>query len=351
MILSKETYVIHFAALGLAVPCLLLWQRVVPSFPALPLARQSWTRRDAAAAAGLGLLAIFAFYSGLFLDLRALSGLWETFAAWAQTGVEAGGHDKPAYDIIGPLNAYWLALMLRYEPMALAGLAFCFMLLAPSDARLRYLAIYAAGVLLAYSIIPYKTPWCIVVILPPFYLLGAAGIGRLPRVLAAIALAGLLGWTIFASVRLNFLRYASDDEMYCYVQSYEGVRTACAPLLEKARRDPRFPHEPGAVVLKSYYPIPWMLGDFTRVAYYDPENIPDRLDAAFVIGRQEDMARIEERLSGEYFRRKFDLRSGVVDCVVYYRAEDFAELLEGRAERMTGRRSPGASDISEKEAP
>ncbi len=64
--------------------------------------------------------------------------------------------------------------MARYEWPALLGLVLCFAYIFPSDARLRYLAIYGCGVLLAYSLIPYKTPWCIISILWPFYFLFGA---------------------------------------------------------------------------------------------------------------------------------------------------------------------------------
>ena len=63
---------------------------------------------------------------------------------------------------------------MAHEWPALLGLVLCFAYIFPSEARLRYLAIYGCGALLAYSLIPYKTPWCIVSILWPFYfLLGA----------------------------------------------------------------------------------------------------------------------------------------------------------------------------------
>ena len=92
-----------------------------------------------------------------FWIFLALSGLFETFAAWFHTGVESAGHEKTAYQI-GPMNYYWVALMARYEWPALLGLALSLRYVAPSDARLRYIAIYGCGVLLAYSLIPYKTP-------------------------------------------------------------------------------------------------------------------------------------------------------------------------------------------------
>ena len=84
MILTKETYVVHAGSFLLAGIVLWLWQKVLPSRPQLPVAPQQWTWRDLGTGAALALLAIIFFYSGTFLAFPALSGLFETFAAWCR---------------------------------------------------------------------------------------------------------------------------------------------------------------------------------------------------------------------------------------------------------------------------
>ncbi len=85
----------------------------------------------------------------------------------------------------------------------------------PWDARLRYIAIAAGGTLFAYSIIPYKTPWCIISILWPFYLVGGALAGEAARwigrrvVVIALALSSV-GASTIASLNLNFHNYTDD---------------------------------------------------------------------------------------------------------------------------------------------
>src|SRR4029077_5157113 len=127
--------------------------------------------------------------------------------------------------------------MARYELPALLGLGLCLQYIAPSDARLRYLAIYGCGVLVAFSLIPYKTPWCVVSILWPFYLILGSGmpvpaaqsvrqfVYLLHRFVFAISLAA----SVFLCVRLNFFRFTNEKEPYVYVQTFPEIETLTKP--------------------------------------------------------------------------------------------------------------------------
>lgn len=344
MILTKETYVVHAGSFLLAGIVLWLWQKILPSRPQLPVARQQWTWKDLGNGATLALLAIIFFYSGTFLAFPALSGLFETFAAWFHTGVEAAGHEKTTYQI-GPLNYYWVALMARYEWPALLGLALCLQFIAPSEARLRYIAIYGFGVLLAYSLIPYKTPWCVISILWPFYLmLGSTAftqieqrIGRLGDLILRLVIAISLIASAFSSIRLNFFRFTDEKEPYVYVQTYHEIETLTKPLLEMARRDPRYYHVRGQVVLDSYYPLPWMLGDFTQIGYYKKEEPPETYDGDFIVAQKDQAEQIESALIGDYYKRTFRLRDSQDECVAYFRGKMYEEWFQGAPPVVRGK--------------
>jgi uncharacterized protein (TIGR03663 family) len=327
LVLTKETYLLHLGCFALAGGVLWAWQRVLPSRPAQPLARQLWTRDDAVLATGTAILLIIFFYSGNFLDFSSLHGLYQTFAAWFRTGVEAGGHEKSSY-ALGPANYYWLALMARYEWPALAGLAACAWYVRPSDARLRYIAIMAGGVLIAYSIIPYKTPWCIISIIWPFYLIlgallaGCAERWKNPLFLWAPA-APLLAASLISAWGLNFINFTDDKEPYVYVQTYSGIFTLTDPLLAVAENDPRLFHMSGLILLDSYYPLPWMLGDFTRVGYYKKDQPPTSWDAGFLAVETAREGEVEPHLTQPYFKRRFHLRSAQDECSAYFSAAIF----------------------------
>lgn len=354
MIVTKETYVLHLLSFVLAAGVLWLWQMVLPSRPALRIARQSWTGANLGWSLGVAALAIVFFYSGNFLHFEILQGLYQTYEAWFKTGVSAAGHEKKIYQLFGReyLNYYWLYLMARYEWPALAGFVACFRYIGPSDARLRYVAIYAGGVLLAFSEIPYKTPWCIISLIWPFYLvLGALVAEMFPQktkkkqqppqtaaLAATITVLALIAVSFYQSLRLNFRHFEDEKEPYVYVQTHLGVNTLTEPLLTLAKKDPRYYQLRGQILLDSYYPLPWMLGDFTQIGYQ--KELPTLLDGDFIVAANAKAPEIEKKLAEPYYKRVFQLRDGMEDCVVYFRQEPFAGWFKTEPE-ITPSPTPG----------
>jgi hypothetical protein len=315
----------------------LVWKFVSPPNPGWPLAKQDWTRDDVVTALGVSALVIVFFYSGTFLDFRAVSGLWETHAAWFKTGMEAGGHEKTAYDLVGPLNYYWLALMARcFEWPALLGVVAGLRYIFPSDSRYRYIAIASAGTLLAYSIVSYKTPWCIISMLWPFYLLLGAVIQEAVskthrRVLWWIAVP-LLAASLAYSARLNFFVFTDDSEPYVYVQTYEDIDWVTKPILKVAKSEPDGYQMEGAIMLGSYYPLPWIFGDFTRIGYFNKETPPPRWDYDFLMIDAASEVEIEPKLARAYLKIPFRLRSGQEPCTAYLAADKFEDVVGRQAD-------------------
>jgi uncharacterized protein (TIGR03663 family) len=333
LILTKETYLIQIGSLALAWLCLWLWNFAVPGVGSLRWSAARWNQRDLALAVGGGVLAIVFFYSGNFVHWAGLHGLWQTWAAWIDTGVKSGGHEKTSFDLWGgPLNWYWVWLMLRYEWPALLGLAGSVACVAKVPQELRLTAIYGCGLLLAYSVVPYKTPWCIIAFLWPFYLVAAGWIRLLPRwaghVLSVAIALSILGSSFFMA-RLNFVRFDDPKEPYVYVQTLRDSELFTQPLLAAAARDPRALHWRGEVLLSSYFPLPWNLGDFTNIAWYGGSGWPDRLAGDFVVG---DLSRAEEirellRPSGhDYVEVEFQLRDAQEPAIAFFRRERFPNL-------------------------
>lgn len=346
MILTKETYAIHLGCALLAWPCAKLWSEAFPSHdPVLErIGELGW--REIALAVASGLAAIVFFYSATFFHFGDLRGLYLTFAAWATTGAENKGHLKTW--------SYWLGLMAGYEWFSLLGLAASFRyLLAAADSRLRGLSIYALGVLTAYTIIPYKTPWCVISIAWPFLVLGAAWVAEwmdvastargpvwLARAGAAMVVLALGAASGHRAWRLNFHDYANEHEAYVYVQTFENLSNFTDPILDLARQDPKNLHLRGFIVCKSSYPIPWLLGDFTRVGYYRgqralPPETPD-----FALVSRNRLAEVQARLDEPYYKEMVQLYPGSGNSYAFLRASVFAPLMEGRTPEFV----PGSAE-------
>ena len=345
MILTKETYAIHFIAFALAFPALQVWERFSPSaestFHLAPrvdaFAGWEWV---AAVCGG----SILFFYTGAFLDWSALPGLWQAFAYWGATATNgASGHEKEWH--------YWIELLVRYEWTALAGLAGVAWLLWPGrDRFVRYLGIAATGALVGYSIVSYKTPWCIISIVWPllfvFGYLVDCGMARLDRwVTGAFASLGIFG-TLLLSLSLNFKDFADENEPYVYVQTTEDVYKITHPLRWLTSFDPAYYHVAGHVLIpvEESHPLPWLLGDFTQVDYLDREHPPQPMDAEFLLVDDSIVSDTEEKLNDVYFKDSFLLRGNSPQFVsLYLRASTFAPYFPGRSPEFNPQRTDSST--------
>lgn len=345
LLLLKETAVIHLVCFALAAGCLALWQLIVPSRPAMPIAKQEWNSCDLLKCCAASVLVVIFFYSGTFMNWHGALDFFKAYIKWFQTGTSAGGHVKTDYQI-GPfafLNWYWLALMARYEWPTLLGLLYAFRLAWPTPAQQRYLAIYGLGVLIAYSIVPYKTPWCIVSILWPFLLLFGCFIEELwrkvcVRWVAALFAAVLLMASLLVTLRLNFHHCTDPKEPYVYVQTQPGIAVVTEPVLGMAARDPRNHGISGDVLIESYYPLPWIFGEFTHIGYYGKDHTATELTGDFIIAMSSQKGDVEKKLREPYLRRSFELRDSMEECTVWFRealfAPWFAEKAHGSVEKV-----------------
>ncbi|MDQ6766143.1 MAG: TIGR03663 family protein [Verrucomicrobiota bacterium] len=333
MILTKETYIIHLACAALAAPVTWLSQKITPVSDG-ERATPTWNYVDLALVLLAGVAAIVVFYSGTFLHMNGLRGLYQTFDAWFKTGSNGNGHEKAWW--------YWLMLLGRYEAAAAIGLLACALCQFFGNIGVRYIAIYGSGTLVAYSIVHYKTPWCIISIAWPFlFIFGAAGVflaARYQRV--AYAIAGLvLAVSLGLCVRLNYFRCTTDTEPYVYVQTYNDISKLTDPLLKLARRNPVYYQLVGHIIRTSAYPLPWILGDFTKLGYYEKDNMPSTLDADFLLVQEDKIATVEEKLHGSYYTMPLTIRPYQDTSKLYLSAKVFKEFFPGKVPDFAGRTS------------
>ena len=330
MILSKETYILHVGCAVIAVAVCWVsnyFNELEDSRPAT----QTWNYVDLAVVIGTGVVLIIFFYSGTFFNWNGVKGLYQAYLPWFKTGSEGHGHEKPWY--------YWLRLIARYEWPVLGGLVVCLFSIRFKNVALRYFAIYGVGTVIAYSIVKYKTPWCIISFIWPFtFIFGAAAAltpliyKRVVYVVSAILLTGSLGYCVW----LNYFRCTTDTEPYVYVQTYNDVYKFTDPLLQLAHSDPRAYQLVGHIIRASPYPLPWMLDDFGRVGYYEKDNLPAKVDGDFLLVQQDKIATVEAKLHESYYTFPMTIRPYQDPSKAYFNAKIFKSFFPGRWPDFTG---------------
>jgi hypothetical protein len=303
--------------------------------PDIKPARQTWTYLDLLMVVGVGVGVIIFFYSGTFFNWGGVKGLYKAYKVWSETGQTGHGHEKPWY--------YWLELIKRYEIPVGVGLVLCVFWQGLKNFSLRYLAIYGVGTVIAYSYVKYKTPWCIISFVWPFLFIFAAAILLVrPKYLRAtyVGIGVLLAISLGLSIRLNYFRCTTDTEPYVYVQTYNDIFKLTKPLLALAKKDPANYHLTGHIIRNSTYPLPWILGDFTHIGYYENRNMPQNLDAAFLLVQEDKIKDVESKLRNAYYTEPLRIRKYQEPSKLYLSAEIFKEFFPGRSPDFVGK-GPG----------
>ena len=345
MMLIKETFLLHVICLLAAVPVASFMETVrapavdapPPSPSTIGPSSQLWRPKDLAAVTAVALAAIVFFYSGNGLHPEGLSAMASSFASWAHTA--SADHNQPFY--------YWLQLFLRNEPWAACGLVVGLRYVfqpTPFGLPLRLLATYAFLTLVAYSAIPYKTPWCLPAFAWPFFFLASAAIAEVAghrrtatASLAFLAAAALTIYSVALALDLNFNRYTDPAEDYVYFHTSEQVSLITGPLYDLAREDPRNYQRRGLVICDHIHPVPWLLADFSRIEYYPKRtSLPD-YEADFLIVSEERDPEVEAKVDGDFFKQTFRLRPGMAPITLYLRYSVFSHLMPGRAPELRSR--------------
>ena len=226
--------------------------------------------------------AIAAFFIGLALTVSLLLAApwkWGVFgaaaASYARKGI-ASGHSHPWYAYI-----QWIAgpgYSLTDVPILLlggAGVAAAWRSKFPAP---RFLTWFAVSLLLLYSVIPYKTPWCAVTIV--YAMAAAAGIAvaRWRPVWNAFwtAAAILVVLPMGVEAWLAGLPWSSDPRNpWAYAQTGSGVYAIRDRIGECARAAP----EGNNLAIDVYtrenlWPLPWYFRPYPNVRWW--RDVPPR---------------------------------------------------------------------------
>jgi len=308
------------------------------------------------------------FYSSFFTNYpQGVYDSLKTFQFWTKTGKEAHQH---------PMVTYFWWLLLQESPLLVLGtIGGALAVLKPTRAFALFAALWAFGLIAAYSLIAYKTPWLSLSFIVPLALTSGAAIEWLYEELARFelsnhirgpAIAAILLTAIglfpglarifdqvaspspwpglvqalyraeihpktfipgYQTIDLNFMNYDNDDRYYVYV--YAHTRRETLKLVDEIEQLAQRTHQGGetgiTIVSQDYWPLPWYLRDYKRVGYFGhmaPSTEP------IIIARQDQAAEVQSTFGDRYQQIQsgfnpagtFPLRPGV-DLLLYARRE------------------------------
>jgi uncharacterized protein (TIGR03663 family) len=215
---------------------------------------------------------------------------------------------------------------------------------AAGDKRLvRFLAVYALALLILYSAIPHKTPWCALSFLHPLIIVAGYGVVAALRAarraaaqaaIAALVFAGVvhLGWQ---SVEANFRYYADPRNPYVYAQTSPDFLKLVRRVDEIAQVSPEGRDLFIQVVTDPYnaWPLPWYLRRYSKVGYWGKAS--DALSTpvpCLVITTPDLEPALAPRLVGRFRGEFFGLRPSVL-LLLYTRQDLWERFMANRARK------------------
>lgn len=357
LVATKETSVISFAVLALAYACAAIYPRLrrrwerreikasaqvsrarlhrrqdfdkapLPPEPLVQLLQRLGGRRKAVRllliAFALFLAIHVVLYSSFFTNFP--QGIYDSVRTYEQWLARSGA------DHTHELYTYLSWLWQEELPSLLLGtIGIAFALYRGTNRFAVFAAFWTMGILAAYSLINYKTPWLTLNISIPLAVIGGYAIqeiynkarqSRRQRVrVSLIGLAAvLIVVSVYQAISVSFFRYDDDSMPYSYAHTTRQIFMLLDQINQVVARGGKGTQTGIMIASSEHWPLPWYLRDFPNVGYWGSVKAPT--DEFMVIGQDTQEFELQRVLGDKYERvGTYELRPGAV-LVLYVRKD------------------------------
>jgi uncharacterized protein (TIGR03663 family) len=264
------------------------------------------------------------FYSSFFTNYpKGVNDALKTLNLWRQRTHE---HEHPWYQY-----AYWL-WQEEAVVLILGGLGALVAVWRANNRLALFLSLWSFGLLAAYSLVGYKTPWITLNFIVPLALNSGYTIDVAYQklrdfqqtrllVVAAILIVGFCGYQLY---QLNFVHYDDDQLPYVYAHTQRQMLAMLDQIDRIAKKNGTGTDTGIAIVSPDYWPLPWYFRDYKRVGYYQ-QIVPT--NEAIIIGSMAQSEQLESTYADRYVLVNsgeddgaYPLRPGV-DLLLYVRRD------------------------------
>jgi uncharacterized protein (TIGR03663 family) len=311
---TKETFVFNLAAIGGAGILTLAWTRVVEGRrPDLARWLNPWHLGVVGAAAALVSVVLF---SSFFTNPDGPLDSLRTYGPWLKRAEGHSPHVHPWHYYLGLLAWHQRGRAPAFSEALILCLAAVGLIAALARKELpgvhlgwaRFLGFYILGLTGIYSVLPYKTPWCLLGFLHGMILLAGLGavvlirtgrtlFGRsfgLALLLAASGQLGVQAW------RASFPYCDRQENPYVYAHTLSDVLDLADKVEALSRVHPQG-HAMSVELIApnhDYWPLPWYLRRFREVGGW--AEVPDPPKAPILIASPALAKPLQAKLGDTY---------------------------------------------------
>lgn len=326
MMALKETFVVLILSL---IPAFVL----VLASEGRKLNYNSWwkemslhfRRRDVIFPLFAMLILFIGVYSGFGCNPKGLRDFFVALMPWLKTGVQGNGHDKPF--------SHWSLMLGQYEFLSVLGF-FAGFLFLKRNKWIRFYIVFAFFLWFIYSMIPYKTPWCIISIMWPLAIVGGFAMDELMMKLkgakrfvpvAVLVIVGIVEANIL--YQISFADPIKMDHPYVYVNSTYQMKEFIAKTQDLIREQPLLREQTVQIGTEESWPVPIVFYKFYNLSYFKtPTKVED--SALIYMVDDKDKKFFEEKLrelnqAQNYQGFLLDVRQSRAPIYVYVKREFF----------------------------
>lgn len=226
------------------------------------------------------------FFSSFFTYADGVKKAFEAYAIWTKTG----NKDHSMHGYLGYVK--WL-FKIESAIFIISMLSIFVTFVKAKHRFAMFTALWALGLFLAYSIIPYKTPWLDLSFILPMCMVAGYALGQFfeSKRMNLMAAAGVLCVSGFAVLtyqmyQLNFVRWDDDEMVYVYAHTRRGFLDMMREIDKYAQKSGKGRDAVIEIVTPEYWPMTWYTKDYTKANYFG--SLIDTKDSEIIVFKKND---------------------------------------------------------------
>lgn len=260
-------------------------------------------------------------YTSWWTKPEGILNFFKTFLPWMKTGVDGSGHEKPFL--------YFYELLFTYEKATWFALVISFAAIFHKKKWIKLVSLWAIVNFLLYSLITYKTPWCLISIQLPIWLSCFCFVSQLGFWLRSVAVVALYIFSFLNFSEFIDLNYKNptQNHPYVYVQTAQSAKTFINNLIDQAEKNPDLYQSSIQIGTFESWPFPWWLQTFkNQHSKFISETIDDNdlsLNQDIYFVEKTSSNKIENKLQDIYLRGEVFVREFREPIYFYLRKSKF----------------------------
>jgi uncharacterized protein (TIGR03663 family) len=334
---TKETAFITVATMLIACLSVWIWRKIYKAAIGEPKENElepielNWTNFRSRLGSGTDLTLLIVvisvvfiyvgvlFFSSFFTYAAGVKGAFEAYAIWTKTGSK--DHTQN-----GPWAYLKWGKQLELPIFLLAAAGFLTALVKARHRFAIFTGFWAFGLLAAYSIIPYKTPWLALSFILPMCVVAGYAVNELliskdtiVRTLGGLVLflaAGILGYQTYD---LNFQKYDDDSMAYVYAHTRRGFHDLIRQIEYYADKSGKGKDAAIEIVSPEYWSMPWYMRDYPQAVFQG--HTIDTTTSEMIVASTAQKGELTRRYGANYkYTGTYPLRPGV-DLILLVRKD------------------------------